>query len=72
MFLALPESAVTVMDDTRSQNAVGKHLLRERPLGQLEAWRPSSAPLPCRLTGLRTGSWMRRWIPGAVPAPPDA
>jgi hypothetical protein len=44
------------------ESGVRKHLLGERPLGELEAWRLSRAPLPCRLTGLRTG-WIARWIP---------
>ena len=45
------------------ESGVRKHLLGKRPLGELEARCPSRAPRPPRLTGLRTGSWITRWIP---------
>jgi hypothetical protein len=45
------------------ESGVRKHLLGERPLMELESWCPSRAALPRRLTGLRTGSWITRWIP---------
>jgi len=45
------------------ESAVRKHLLGEGRLGELEAWRPPRAPLPERLTGLRTSNWIARWIP---------
>ena len=37
--------------------------LGETSPGELEARCPSRAPRPPRLTGLRTGSWITRWIP---------
>jgi hypothetical protein len=45
------------------ESAVRKHLLGERPLMELESWCPSRAALPRRLTGLRAGNWITRWIP---------
>jgi len=45
------------------ESGVRKHLLGESLLRELEPWRPSRAPSPGRLTGLRTGSWITRWIP---------
>lgn len=45
------------------ESGIRKHLLGEGRLGELEAWRPSRAPLPERPAGSRTGSWITRWIP---------
>lgn len=44
------------------ESGIRKHLLGERPLMELESWCPSRAASPRRLTGLRTGSWITRWI----------
>jgi hypothetical protein len=45
------------------ESGIRKHLLGEGRLRELEAWRPSRAPLPERPAGSRTGSWITRWIP---------